>query len=97
MSNYSVFNEDEDDIFLGSPKSKFCDVLRNASSSIVQDEVDKIMEKLAICEHILSKEKNFDIDKDLEKYKIENTEEIENMKKGLYLEYTGEIIQRLDS
>ncbi len=97
MSSYSVFDEDENDIFSGTPKSKFFDILRNASSSIVSDELDKLMEKLAICECILSEDRNFDIEKDLEKYKIENSEEIENIKKSLYLEYTGEIIQRLDS
>ncbi len=97
MSNYSVFDEDENDIFAGSPKSKFFDVFRNASSLIVQEEMDKIMEKLAICEHLLSKDRKINIDEDLERYRFENIEEIEELKKGLYLEYTGEIIQRLDS
>ncbi len=97
MSNYHVFDEDEDDIFSGSPKSKFFDVFRNASSLIVQEEMDKIIEKLAICEYILSKDYNIDIDEDLKKYKLENIEEIEELKKSLYLEYTGEIIQRLDA
>ena len=47
----SVFNdwlsEDEDDIFMGSPKSKFFDVSRTASEDIVEDEVeDAAMETL---------------------------------------------------
>ena len=35
------FEEDEDDIFMGSPKSKFFDVSREASKDIVEEEIDK--------------------------------------------------------
>ena len=46
------FSEDEDDIFMGSPKSKFFDVSREASKEVVEDEIDKIIEKLAVLEMI---------------------------------------------
>ena len=36
------FTEDEDDIFMGSPKSKFFDVSRQASKDIVEEEIDKM-------------------------------------------------------
>ena len=39
------FSEDEDDIFMGSPKSKFFDVSREASKEVVEDEIDKIPRK----------------------------------------------------
>ena len=48
------FTEDEDDIFMGSPKSKFFDVTREASKEVVEDEIDKIIEKLAVLEMIVS-------------------------------------------
>ena len=51
------FSEDEDDIFMGSPKSKFFDVSREASKDIVEDEIDKIVEKLAVLEMIVSEGK----------------------------------------
>ena len=93
------FTEDEDDIFMGSPKSKFFDVVREASSDIVDGELDKIIEKVAVLEMLLSKDKGeeFDVNDLVEQYKEENSQEVENMKKGLYVEYTGEIISRLDS
>ena len=50
------FEEDEDDIFMGSPKSKFFDVSREASKDIVEEEIDKIIEKLAVLEMIISKD-----------------------------------------
>lgn len=93
------FSEDEDDIFMGSPKSKFFDVSRQASKEIVEDETDKIIEKLAVLEMIVSenKDENFDINEFIKEYTLENYEKVKAMKKGLYVEFTGEIICRLDS
>lgn len=93
------FTEDEDDIFMGSPKSKFFDVSREASSDVVEDEWDKVIEKLAILEMMISKEEGpeFDINKKIEEFKFANEKEVNAMKKGLYVEFTGEIICRLDS
>jgi hypothetical protein len=93
------FTEDEDDIFMGSPKSKFFDVSREASQDIVEEEWDKIVEKVAILEMMLSKEQglDFDINAKMEEFKFANEQEVNAMKKGLYVEFTGEIICRLDS
>lgn len=93
------FLEDEDDIFVGSAKSKYFDVAKQANDEIVQDEFDKLLEKVAVMELLLSKneDENFDINNLVKQYVFENSEEIENMKKGLYLELTGDIICRLDS
>lgn len=93
------FTEDEDDIFMGSPKSKFFDVSREASQDIVEEEWDKIVEKVAALEMMLSegKDENFDINEEIKEFKLNNEKELEAMKKGLYVEFTGEIICRLDS
>ena len=93
------FSEDEDDIFMGSPKSKFFDVTREASKEVVEDEMDKIIEKLAVLEMIVSenKDENFDINEYIKEFALENSEKVKAMKKGLYVEFTGEIICRLDS
>ncbi|AXX94215.1 MULTISPECIES: DUF2018 family protein [Arcobacter] len=100
MSIFSEwFTEDEDDIFMGSPKSKFFDVTREASKEVVEDEIDKIIEKLAVLEMIISEDKdeNFDINEFIKEYTLENSQKVKAMKKGLYVEFTGEIICRLDS
>lgn len=93
------FLEDEDDIFLGSPKSKYFDVARNANSEVVEEEFDKLLEKVAVMELLLSKDKDEDFDVNLliKQYVIKNLDEVEMMKKGLYVELTGDIICRLDS
>jgi len=93
------FSEDEDDIFMGSPKSKFFDVTREASKDVVEDEIDKIIEKLAVLELMTLDEKgeDFNINESIKKYILENKEKVNAMKKGLYIEFTGEIICRLDA
>ena len=93
------FTEDEDDIFMGSPKSKFFDVSRQASKDIVEEENDKIVEKLAVLEMIISegKDEDFDINQYIRDYTFANMDDVNGMKKGLYVEFTGEIISRLDS
>ncbi len=93
------FLEDEDDIFVGSPKSKYFDVARTANSEIVEEEFDKLLEKVAVMELLLSKDKDldFDINDVIKQYVIQNLDEVEQMKKGLYVELTGDIICRLDS
>ncbi len=91
--------EDENDIFTGSAKSKYFDVIRNANSEIVEDELDKLLEKVAVMELLLSKEKDtsFDVNDLVRQYILQNLDEVEQMKKGLYVELTGDIICRLDS
>ncbi len=93
------FTEDDDDIFFGSPKSKFFDILEQTHRDLVEDEIDKVIEKLAILELIISQDKDedFDINSYLQDFKEKNEEDVNSMKKGLYMEFSGEIISRLDS
>ncbi len=72
MSKYKDwFTEDDDDIFFGSPKSKFFDILEQTHRDLVEDEIDKVIEKLAILELIISQDKDedFDINSYLEEFK----------------------------
>lgn len=99
MNNFDFLNEDENDLFKGSAKSKFFDTINNANGHIVEQELDNIVERLALLELYLSqnKENEFDIYDFLNSYKIENFEKIKTVKKDLYIELTGEIISKLDS
>lgn len=93
------FTEDEDDIFFGSPKSKFFDILEQTSRDLLEDELDKLFEKLAVLELIVSENKDddFDINSMIEEFKEKNFDEVNSTKKGLYMEVSGDIISRLDS
>jgi hypothetical protein len=77
----------------------FFDITNQASKEVVEDEIDKIIERYAVMEMLLSqdKEMDFDINKMISQYAFENADKVNEMKKGLYVEFTGEIICRLDS
>jgi hypothetical protein len=98
MANYEVLFENEEDIFGGTPASKYHDIASQANNKIVKDEFDKIVEKFAIMEAMLEElDDSGDLNKKIAQYGFEHSEKIENMKKSLYIEFTGNIVMRLDS
>jgi hypothetical protein len=98
MGNYEALFEDEENIFGGTPQSKFWDIALQASDEIVKDEFEQIMQKFAAMEQLLEKHlPNEDIDKLIANHIFENGASIDNHTKGLYVEFTGNIVMRLDS
>lgn len=45
--------EDEDDIFMGSPKSKFFDIVFHANPSLVKEKILEIVERYSAMELLL--------------------------------------------
>jgi hypothetical protein len=100
MGKWEALFEDEDNMFGGTPQSKYWDIATQANDEIVKEEFDKIMEKYAALELMLRELNDNDdlkVDRALSQYIFENAKEVENHKKGLYIEFTGEIVCRLDS
>ena len=96
--SYEALFEDEGNIFGGTPSSKYHDIANQANEDIVKDEFDKIVEKFAAMEQLLEKAyPDKDIDRIIEQHIFENSNDIEHHKKGLYIEFTGNIVMRLDS
>lgn len=97
MSNkYEALFEDEDDIFGGTPSSKFWDIANQASDDLVKNVFDAMFERMAVMEHLLE-ENGINLDDKISGYVLQNSESVETKKKSLYVEYTGEIVCRLDS
>ena len=99
MSKFEALFEDEDNLFGGTPASKYHDIANQANEEIVKDEFDKIVQRYAVMELLLTKDKDFNYDllRELDQYAIEHFQEVEDKKKGLYVEFTGNIVMRLDS
>ncbi len=96
--SYEALFEDEDNIFGGTPESKYHDIAQQASNEVVKDEFNKIVEKFAIMEAMLRKIHGDDeLDKLIKNYGFENSIDIETHKKSLFVEFTGNIVMRLDS
>jgi len=98
MGKYEALFEDEENVFGGTPRSKYHDIASQANDEIVADEFDKIVQKFAIMEAMLEeKYEHEELNRMIANYGFENSVEVEDMKKGLYIEFTGNIVMRLDS
>jgi len=99
MSNrFEALFEDEANIFGGTPESKYHDIATQASDEVVKDEFNKIVEKFAVMEAMLRKEYGDDtLDKMISSYAFENSSAVAEHKKSLFIEFTGNIVMRLDS
>ena len=98
MVKYEALFEDEENIFGGTPESKYHDIASQASGEIVKNEFNKIVEKFAVMEALLVKDYGDEVlDAMIKEYAFENSMDIENKKKSLFIEFTGNIVMRLDS
>jgi len=91
---YGLF-EDEDDIFMGSPKSKLMDVIFNANNDIVRSELEKFIERAAALELMLMEKMGTeDVETELKRYMLNNVSDIDNKSKSLYIELMGHILSQ---
>jgi len=98
MSKYDALFEDEENVFGGTPKSKFWDITNQASDDLVKDQFDAFVQKYTIMENILCEMHGEDgLEKILSQYALENSMQLQEDKKSTYLAWTGEIVCRLDS
>ncbi len=98
MNKYEALFEDEDNIFGGSPQSKFWDIMNTASNDVVRDQMDTFFEQYTIMEMLLTKEHGEDgLKKLVSDYSFQNSEDVEYNKKSTYIEVTGKVVCRLDS
>jgi len=98
MSKYNALFEDEDDIFAGTPQSKFWDILNTANDEVVKNQMDILFEKFTIMETLLTQQHGEEkLEQILKEYIFTNSTEVEFNKKSTYVEFTGEVISRLDS
>ena len=95
MKNYFEIFEDEDMFSGGSPKQKFYDILSVANKNLVEDELDKLFSRFAAAEKLLEEhgleEK---LESKVNSLNYEFDEDVENIKKSLYIEIVGSIVSR---
>ncbi len=92
MKQYNIF-EDEDDIFMGSPKSKFIDIIYNANRGLAEAELEQIMLRLAATELLLSEFIHEDeIDAKVRQMILGEAGRVEEYVKNLYIEHVGNVV-----
>jgi hypothetical protein len=90
---YGMF-EDEDDLFMGSPKSKFMDVVFNANNDIVRNELENFIDKMAAMELMLENHIGDDIDSEITRFMASNQLDVDTKAKSLYIELMGTILSQ---
>ncbi|WP_457750039.1 DUF2018 family protein [Sulfurimonas sp.] len=92
--SYSALFEDEEDIFGGSPRSKFMDVVFNANNDIVRQELENFIEKAATMELMLEEQLNEDIDSAITRYKNSHLDAVNTKTKSIFVEIMGSILSQ---
>ena len=96
MGKFDALFEDEDDVFAGTPESRYWDISGQLSQDLLRDEFDKIVERLAALEAIISETHDYEtLDKTISTYKYENFAKMEELKKSVYMELAGQLIFRV--
>jgi len=98
MSKYDALFEDEENIFGGTPKSKFWDIANQANDDLVKDQFDQYVQKFTIMENFLIEHHGEEkLEQMLAQYSLEKSMQLEEDKKSTYVAWTGDIVCRLDS
>ena len=92
---YDALFEDEDDIFGGSPRSKFIDVIYNANRNIAEGELQRLIERMAVMELALSKTMDEEtLERTLKQLQFEEADAVNTIAKSLYIESTGNVLSQ---
>jgi len=86
---------DDDDAFVGTPKSNFYSIARSANQNIVEMELDKMLRRLAVAERILEER---GLDEEYERVVTASVvdSDIDNRTDGLYIELVGNIVTQCE-
>lgn len=91
---YNLF-EDEDDMFQGSPKSKFLDIVFNANRDLVHTELERLISRMAVLELLMQDHYGEEgIERAVKSALFERADEVDFMAKNLYMESVGNVLSQ---
>ena len=86
---------DDDDAFVGTPKSNYFSIARTANQNIVEMELEKMLRRFAIAEKMLEERGLEDEHEQLIKNLIID-EEVNERVNSLYIELVGNIVTQCE-
>ena len=96
MGKFDALFEDEDDIFAGSPVSKYWDISAQLSEDLIKDEFDILIQRIAVMEVMLAETHDYeDLDRTIKNYAVTNMTKVDQLKKSVYMELAGQLIYRV--
>lgn len=85
--------EDEDDIFMGSPKSKFFDILFNANKDLVKEKLLQIIERYNAMEILLEQTIGVEnLNASIDTVILEEADEVFGRNNDFFIATVGEIL-----
>jgi len=90
MTIKDLFNDD-DGMFMGTPKSKFFDIVFNANRNLVEEELEDIIERMCLLE-MIAEENVENLEQTLAELKFTKSEELEAKKFDAFINSTGNIL-----
>lgn len=85
--------EDEDDFFMGSPKSKFFDIVFNANRELVKTKLAQIIDRYSAMEILLEKEMDAQkLEAMIHTVLMDETDSVVEHNNDLFISSVGEIL-----
>ncbi len=85
----------DDDIFEGTPESKYFDIIFNANRNVVENEILNIMEKMSVLELLLEEMlEGKDIDSIVRNYAINHSQKVKERTTNNIIESMGNILSQ---
>jgi len=84
---------DDDGMFMGTPKSKFFDIVYNANRNLVEQELEDIIERMCLLE-MIAEEHEEELEQKLAELKFSKSEELEAKKFDTFINSMGNIVSQ---
>ncbi|WP_292662399.1 DUF2018 family protein [Nitratifractor sp.] len=92
-----LFDDDDDGFLSTTPRENFYQVLFTANRNIVENEVDKLIERLAVAEKMLEDQGlEEEYERQVLSMPIAEPSEIDNRKNSLFIETVGNIVTQCE-
>jgi hypothetical protein len=96
MGKFDHLFEEEDGLFQGTPQRRYWEMFQQMNPEIAEGALDEIIERMAAMEKMLMREiDEEELNGAVKRFYYENTSEVEEHKKSLYMELGGELIYKI--
>lgn len=96
MGKFDHLFEEEDGLFAGTPQRRYWEMFQQMNPEIAEGALDEIFERMAAMEKMLMQHINEEeLNDAVKRFYYENTSDVEEHKKSLYMELGGELIYKI--
>jgi hypothetical protein len=89
-----VFEIDEDDMLIGSPRSKFFDMLLNANRDLVENVLEKHIDRFVAMEILLQEVLKDEFENAVNQTVYERSNAVEEGKNDFFIGFVGDILSQ---